>query len=144
MARGESFATAARRATVGSRIFRALFDRSERAQSQPQFAHLFFVRTFRALLVAPQPGPVKRHIGCLPNGYKPELLEASAPELFLQLGAFHERYTAPLHRARDHAGRIGPVLRGSPVNGTPPLPHFSFSDDARHCENFSFHYAENF
>jgi hypothetical protein len=136
VARRESFAAAARRATVGSGILSALVDGSKRAQSQPQFAHLFFVRSLRALLVAPQPGPVKRHIGCLPDGYKPELLEASASELFLQLSAFHKRYTAPLHGARDHAGRISPVLRGSSLIGTPPLPDFSFSNYARHCRNF--------
>ena len=70
-ASAESFAAAARRATVGSGIFPALLDRLERAQSQAQFAHFFFARPLRTLAAAPQPGPEKRHIAGLRGRYDP-------------------------------------------------------------------------
>jgi hypothetical protein len=133
----ESFGATARRATIGSGIFCALFNRLERAQSQPQFAHLFFARPFRAHAVAAKPGPEKRRISGLRGRYDPELLEASAAELFLHLGALHEGHTAHLHGAPDHSCRVTPLLRGHPLDSAPLFPQFRFS-------NYAGHFQKNF
>ncbi len=133
----ESFGATARWATIGSGIFCALFNRLERAQSQPQFAHLFFARPLRALAVAAKPGPEKRRIPGLRGRYDPELLEASAAELFLHLGALHEGHTAHLHGAPDHSCRVTPLLRGHPLDSAPLFPQFRFS-------NYAGHFQKNF
>ena len=142
----ESFGATARRATIGSGIFCALFNRLERAQSQPQFAHLFFARPLRALAVAAKPGPEKRRIPGLRGRYDPELLEASAAELFLHLGALHEGHTAHLHGAPDHPCRVTPLLRHKTTTGTSALPQVCFSGYVWHFQktfSLSAQYARN-
>jgi hypothetical protein len=86
----------------------------------------------RALAAAPQPGPEERHITGLRSRYDPELSGASAPVLFLQLGALHDGHTAHLHGAPDHSGRIAPLIHRNPISRAPVLPHFRFSGYARH------------
>jgi hypothetical protein len=132
MAGAKSFAIAARRATVGSGIFPALLHWSERAQNQPQFAHLFFARAHRALAIAPQPWPEKRRIFGLRHCQNPELPDAAAAKLFLQLGTFHDGDAAHLHWAPDHSRRVTPLLRGVPLDGGPVLPQLRCSVDAGH------------
>ena len=83
-------------------------------------------------MVATQPGPEKRRIPGLRGRYDPELLEASAPELFLHFGALHEGHTAHLHGAPDHSCRVTPRLRGNALDRAPLFPQFRFSNYAGH------------
>jgi hypothetical protein len=60
------------------------------------------------------------------------LLEASAAECLLQLGALHDGHAAHLHGAPDHSGRVTPPICGNPVDGVSTLRQLRFSNYAGH------------
>ena len=90
----------------------------------------------RTLAAAAQPGPVKRHIPGPRGRDDPELPETAAAELFLHLGALHERHAAHLHRAPDHSGRVTPLLRAKPIDGTPAFHGSAFLMTPAILKNF--------